>query len=239
MLHVGKTRYTDTATFSIADGESVQDSGIVMVYDRSMGSVNGETPIRKSKGGEDVLAGITVVRTVPPHYMPMIIEDEVVPASLAFDLGRAPAGGDHILVKVDDVAVNLVSGAPADETQVQLNFDGLVFHADHAGKSLYVQMIYVPDMVEARDWVGDSPIGGLAEPITKVTTLVTGGTVATDYYDAKQDWSDPKLIHPFLGADGRFSPVAVDGGEALKNVVIVEAPSAGSDGFLVVRIRGL
>ncbi len=230
MYEASNTFIQDTITRKIAAGEKFTESGIVASYTRE----NGELEVRLSRGAAtEEFAGITLTRSVPPAILHKVIE-AVVPSSNQIDLGRTPIIDQHI-VKIDNVKAEMVADAETLAAgKYTLVGDIAFFHADDQDKEVFVQMAYEPTVSEAREVLGDSPIGGLSETITDVVTLITKGQVGVNMFDASCDWNATDVLHPKMGANGVFT---LDGsGKELSNVYIVTAPSSES-ACLVVEIR--
>lgn len=231
MYEASKTFIQDTISRKIAAGEKFTESGIIATYTRE----NGDLEVRLAKGGSnEEFAGITLTRSVPPAILHKVIET-VVPSVKKVDLGRTPIIDQHI-VKIDGAKADMVADADSIDAAGKYALDGdfVIFHADDEGKELFVQMAYEPTVSEAREVLGDSPIGGLSETVTDMVTLITKGQVGTNFFDAASDWNATDELHPRLGAGGRLT---LDGsGKVLSNVFIVEAPSS-ENASLVVEIR--
>lgn len=230
MYEASSTFIQDTLSRKIAAGERFTESGIVATYTRE----NGELEVRLSRGGaNEEMAGITLTRSVPPAILHKVVE-AVIPSALKVDLGRTPIIDQH-LVKIDDVKAEMVADLDTLAAgKYFLDGDVVTFHTEDEGKELFVQMAYEPTVSEAREVLGDSPIGGLSETVTDMVTLITKGQVGTNMFDASSDWTATDELHPRLGANGTFT---LEGsGRVLTNVIIVTAPSSESS-CLVVELR--
>lgn len=224
------TRLFRTEHLPVQTGVIIEEEGTALVFV----SENGQTVVRPSTGAAgEIFAGFSLHgRNSPPSYVPHAF-DSTVPESLVVELPRTPLTG-QVLVKVAGVKLEVVAGAPADATEVQLSGKELIFFAGEGKKSLYVQFIYEPSLAEARTILGDMPIGGLPAHYQGIIGVALHGQIGTTMYDASVDWTG--VINPNLGVDGRLT---VGGsGKKLENVTVLAAPStdAGSYGALQVRI---
>lgn len=223
------TRLFRTEHMPVQPGVIVEEEGTSLVFV----SDNGVTVVRPSTGANgEVFAGFSLSRNSPPSHLPHAFESSV-PESLVVELPRTPLTG-QIMVKVGGVKLEIVAGAPADATEVQLAGRDLVFFAGQSKKKLFVQFIYEPTMAEARTILGDMPIGGLASSAQGIIGVALHGEIGTTMYDASVDWTG--VINPNLGVDGRLT---VGGsGKLLTQVTVLAAPSTepGSFGALKVRV---
>lgn len=231
MYEASSTFIQDTISRKIAAGEMFTESGIIATYTRE----NGELEVRLSRGSaNEEFAGVTLTRSVPPAILHKVVE-AVIPSAHKVDLGRTPIIDQHI-VKIDNAKATMVADAESIDAagKYALEGDFVIFHAEDEGKELFVQMAYEPTVAEAREVLGDSPIGGLSETVTDMVTLITKGQVGTNMFDAASDWSATDVLHPKLGTNGRLT---LDGsGRELTNVFIVNAPSS-ENSCLVIEIR--
>lgn len=227
MLVQKYTRLFLTEHRKVETGSIIREEGVALVN-----VVEGnETVVKPSTGASnEVFAGIAMTRNSPPEILPWVGEG-VVPASGAIELPRLPLAG-QVLVKVEGTKVTVGAGAPADATAVQLAGQVVTFHADHVGASYSIQMAYEPTLSEARQILGDAPIGGISASYQGVTGVITRGEVATTFFDASADFAGQ--ITPRLGPDGRFTIGGT--GTLLTNVQIISAPSA-ENAALVLRVN--
>lgn len=227
MLVQKYTRLFLTEHRKVESAAIIRDEGVALVN-----VVEGqETVVRPSTGAAgELFAGISLTRNSPPSVLPWVGEGKV-PASLAVELPRLPLAG-QILVKVGGAVVDVVGAAAADATEVQLVGQVLTFFAGTDGDTYTIQMAYEPTLTEARQIIGDAPIGGISASYQGVTGVVTRGEVATTHYDASADFAGQ--MQPRLGPDGRFT---IGGpGALLTNVTIISAPSA-ENSALVLRLN--
>ncbi len=224
------TRMFRTEHQPVQAGVVIEEEGTALVFV----SEGGVTVVRPSTGAADeIFAGFSLTgRNSPPSHLPHAFKSSV-PESLVVELPRTPLTG-QILVKVGKVKLDIVAGAPTDETEVQLAGNDLVFFAGSAKKLLEVQFVYEPSMAEARTILGDMPIGGLASSAQGIIGVALHGEIGTTMYDASVDWNG--VINPNLGVDGRLT---VGGsGKKLTNVTVLATPSTepGTFGALKVRV---
>ena len=190
-----------------------------------------ETKVRLSSGAAgEVFAGVSMSRNAPPTVMPNV-EEGSIPTSLSVRLARTPIAG-QLLVKVEGTAKTVVAGAPASAAEVQLVDDVLNFFAGENAKALLAQYAYEPTLVEARTFVGDSPVGGLSSSVQSVIGVLAKAEFGTNMFDASSDWST--ALNVKLGADGKFTTTG--SGTLLTNVVIRNRPSS-SNSMLVLAIN--
>jgi len=228
MINQKYTRQFLTEHRPVAPGVSINEEGVALVYTRVAGQ--GELAVTPSTGAAgEVFAGFSWTRNHPPAYLPLVMEG-VVPADGIIELERLPVTG-QLSVSVAGTPVEVVAAAPVDATEAQLSVQEVTFHADAIGKNYFIVMQFEPTMVEARQILGDMPIGGLASNHESIIGVLTRADVATSMFDAAANWNSGEL-HPSLGADGRLT---IGGnGTKLTNVVIVATPTADVP-FLTVR----
>lgn len=191
-----------------------------------------ETVVRPSTGANgEIFAGISLMRNSPPTVLNWVGEG-VIPSSGSIELPRTPRNG-QILIKVGGEVRTIVAGAPAED-QAQLTGPTITFFADDvaAGSAYTVQMAYDASLQEARQLLGDQPIGGLAALSQDVVGVITRGEVGTSFYDASADFAG--AIQVRLGADGKFTTNGQ--GTLLPNVTVITAPSA-ENSALVLRVN--
>lgn len=224
MLQQRETRQVRSRFNPLLSGEVVAEEGIAMVYAKE----DGETKVKKSTGqAGEIFAGVSAARNTPPALLP-IVQDQEVPASLSIQLVRTPVPG-QLLVKVAGVQVTVVSGAPADATEVKLSGTTLTFHADAALLPVFAQYLYAPTVIEARQIIGDAPIGGLATTPQGVCGCLTDAQFGTNFYDASADWSDAFYVKTAAGGTFTVGTAA----DHTPNVIVKKAPNAANP-FLVL-----
>lgn len=228
MLVQKSSRIFNTEGADVLTGHLLEEEGFALVRVKEGNRV----VVRKSTGAAgEVFAGFNLSRNAPTTVLPLIIEGVVDGTSLI--LPRLPITG-QLLVKLNGVATTIVAGAPANAGETQLSADTLTLHATNADAEYMVQMMYEPTVSEARQYTGDTPIGGLSSVAMGKTGIIVEGIVGTNMYDASADWSGSAEVVPSLAADGRLTLGGT--GEKLNGVCqIVEVPSAGNP-FLVVRV---
>lgn len=228
MISQKYTRIFQNEHRPLAPGFAVDEEGVSMVYVRVAGEA--ELHVRPSTGAAgEIFAGFSWTRNSTPSLLPAVLEGKV-PANGVVVLTKLPVTG-QLFVSVASDSKEIVAATPADADEVELVGQTLTFHADAIGKSFFVQMQYEPTVVEARQILGDMPVGGLASNNEGIIGLLTRADVATTYFDAAADWNSAEL-HPSLGADGRLT-IGGAGGK-VTSLVIVSAPSADVP-FLTVR----
>lgn len=228
MLLQKYTRQFLTEHRPVAPGVQINEEGIALVYVRVAGQ--SELAVAPSTGAAgEVFAGFSWTRNHPPAYLPFV-QEGVVPANGKIELHRLPVTG-QIGVTVEGVAVEVVAGTPTDATEVQLVVQELTFNSGSVGKTFKIVMQYEPTLVEARQILGDMPVGGLSSNHEGIIGVLTRADACTSFFDASADWNSEEL-HPSLGADGRLTIGGT--GTKVTSLVIVSAPGA-SIPFLTVR----
>ncbi len=209
----------------IAPGAVIPDEGMALVFERTAT----ETCVKPSTGAAgEVFAGFSWAHNTVPSFLPMVVQGKIG-ATGTLELPRLPIAGE-LLFKVAGQPLEIVANAPADATQARLVGEVLTVSAENVGKTFIAQFLYEPSVVEARQILGDMPIGGLNTTAMSVIGVVTRADLATSYFDASADFTSG--FHPSLGTDGRLTMGGT--GTKLENVTIVSAPSADNP-FLVVR----
>lgn len=227
MIEQKYTRIFHTEHRPVETGVVIPDEGVTLVYAKE-----GErTVVRPSTGTSgEIFAGLSMSRNAPPLFVPLVLDSVLEEAGL--ELPRTPMAG-QILVRVGGtkVTVNAATSAPADATSVSLDDNNLVFHADHVGEDIFIQFMYEPTVIEARQFNGDVPVGGLSSSARGIIGVVTRGDVATSYFDASADWSS--ALRAKLGADGVLTTAG--SGEEAGGLTIINAPTAANP-MLVVNL---
>lgn len=211
----------------VETGVKIEEEGQALVYVKE----GQETVVKPSTGAAgEVFAGIAMTRNCPPAVLQWVGEG-VIGNTGAIELPRTPITG-QLLVKVAGAKADIGAGAPAAAGDVQLDGDIVTFHADDVGAKYFVQMAYEPSALEARQIIGDAPIGGISAAYQGVVGVITRGEVATTFYDAASDWGSALSVK--LGADGKFTTGGQ--GTSLTNVTVLSAPSS-ENSALVLRVN--
>ena len=228
MLQLSDLRIIRTKHADVLPGVVLEDEGVALVFVKA----NGKTFVQPSTGAAgEIFAGVSLSRSIPPLWLPKV-ESGIVNEDGTFTLSRAPKAG-QLLVKIAGKAVEVVTTAPADATQVQQVSDmEFVAHASAIRKAVQVQYMYAPTVEEARLLIGDRPIGGVPSGVLGVVGRLQEAEFGTNYFDAAADWTDVQFAK--LGAGGMFVPGTVD--DHLHNVVVLNTPNSG-DPFLKLDIH--
>lgn len=223
------SRYFKSVDRQMVEGSNIQGDGQIL----ALVNEDGVTRARPSIGaGDEVFGGILISSRLPQTHGSMVEEFKVTSGSVR--LARKPESS-QLLVRIDGQKKTVTTGtaAPVDADKVTLTPDGdLLTHSAQLNKNAFVQYHYELSATEARDLTGDYYGGVHNTPVfaTGVAGAGVEGTFQTDMFDASADWSG--VIHPFMGADGRF---AASGDTQLTNVKIMESPNAGSP-YLTVEV---
>lgn len=234
MLNYKHTQLFDTVQRDVLPGAALVEDGIAAVYTRE--APNGELTVKPSTGAADeIFAGFTLNSNIPGTFRPNV-EEGVVAGVI--NLARVPVAS-QILVKIDGTAVTVEAGTAANAaaTKITLTVDGdLIPHADHSGKSYFVQYHYELTASELRTETGDV-WGGVnntaGAQFGKTGLVVRADELSTNMFDASADWSS--VINPRLGANGMLT--AGGTGTVLKNIFVLAAPN-GDNAFLKLEVRG-
>lgn len=207
----------------------------VVIHEEGMALVevieSGVTKVQLSTGAaNEVFAGVSLSRNAPPSVVPNV-EQGMVPAGLQVTTARVPVVG-QLLVKVGGVSRAVVTTAPTT-AQVQVVGNVITFNAADASAALFIQYQYQPTVQEARTFLGDLPIGGLASTSQSNIGAIVHGVYGTNMFDASVDWST--VLHPNLGPNGTFTVGGT--GTLLTNVVVRTRPSSDSS-WLVLAAAG-
>lgn len=227
MIEQKYTRIFNTEHRPVETGVVIPDEGVSLVYAKEAE----RTVVRPSTGAAgEIFAGLSMSRNAPPLFVPFVLED--VLGSVEMELPRTPMAG-QILVRVGGtkMTINASDAAPTAATAVSLDDNNLIFHADHVGEEVLVQFMYEPTVVEARQYNGDVPVGGLSSSARGIIGVVTRGDVATSYFDASADWSS--AMKAKLGPDGLLTTAG--SGEEARGLTIISAPTAANP-MLVVNL---
>lgn len=229
MLFTNATDIVQTNEADLLPGEVISEEGQALVWVRE----NGKSYLKVSTGAaNETFAGFAIARLLPPTHQ-VAVEEFTVDATGRFTAGRLPEAGGMLVkiggVKADQEADDAASAAG----KVGVEGSNLYFHADDVGKKVYLQYGYVLNAVEARSFLADAPIGGLAANQLGRCGYIKLGNVATNMFDFAADWNDDSVLHPSLGANGRLT---IGGsGTVLKGVMIKQAPTADR-GYLIAEM---
>ncbi len=227
MLQQRETRQVRSRFNPLLSGEVIAEEGIALVYVKE----DGETKVKKSTGtAGEIFAGVSSSRNAPPAFLPFVQEEEIG-TDLVMQLVRTPVAG-QLFVTVAGVAVTVGAGAPADATAVQLTGTTLTFFAGEAAKSVKAQFMYTPTVLEARQVIGDAPIGGLSTTPQGVVGTLTDAQFGTNFYDASVDWND--AFYAKTGPGGVFTVGTL--ADHTPGVIVKKAPNAANP-FLVLAIQ--
>jgi hypothetical protein len=142
---------------------------------------------------------------------------------LTYTLARVPIAG-QLLVLVNGVKKTIAGEAPASAAAVQLVGNNITFFAGEAAKTLDVQYLYTPTVIEARSLIGDAPAGGLASTALGVIGVVKQASISTNFFDASADWTN--VMYVALAANGTVTPGTL--GTHEPGIVVMRAPAAAN-----------
>jgi len=220
MLFTNATDIVQTNEADLLPGEMIQEEGQALVWVKE----GGKTYLKVSTGAADeVFAGFAIARLLPPTHQ-IRVEEFTIDATGRFTAGRLPEAG-AMLVKIGGVkATQEADDAASAAGSVGVDGSNLYFHKDDIGKKVYIQYGYVLNAVEARSFLADAPIGGLAANQLGRCGYIKLGNVATNMIDFAADWSADNVLHPNLGPEGRLTVGGT--GTLLKGVMIKQAPTS-------------
>lgn len=227
MLQLRETRIVLTKHANVLSGHIIPEEGMALVYVKE----DGETKVALSTGAAgEIFAGVSQSRNSPPAALPFV-QEGVIPAAEAVELPRTPIAG-QLLVVVAGAQKTIVTGAPADASEVQLVGRNLVFFAGEKAKGYKAQFLYAPTVTEARTVIGDAPIGGLSSSAQGVIGRLLDADFATNMFDASADWTDAMYVK--TGPGGTFVPGTAN--DHIEGAVVKNAPSAANP-FLALSIN--
>ena len=227
MLQSRETRITRTKHANVVSGHVIPEEGMALVYVKE----DGETKVQLSTGAAgEIFAGVSQSRNSPPAALPFV-QEGVIPAVEAVELPRTPIAG-QLLVRVAGTQKTIVTGAPADATEVQLSGRSLVFFAGERAKGYSAQFLYAPTVTEARTVIGDAPIGGLSSTAQGVIGRLLDAEFSTNMFDASADWTDVMFVK--TGPGGTFVPGTAN--DRIQNAIVKNAPNSGNP-FLALGIN--
>lgn len=224
MLQMRNSRFAKMLPELLASGVAIQEEGVALTFVKE----NGETKVEIGVAGGK-FAGVAIARHSPPSLLPMV-ESGAIPEAGTGKLTRTPKSG-QVLVKIDGVVANIVSGVPA-AGEVAIAGDAYTFHTDNAGQVAEFQYMYVPSVIEARTILGDMPYGGQPADAIGSVSVVKQGEVATSFFDASADWST--ALYAKVGAGGVFQPASA--AQGIAGVTVKNSPSAANP-FLVLALN--
>lgn len=232
MLSQYLTRIMRSVERPVQAGFVFEDEGIAAVYARE----GDKSVVTRSTGAAgEVFAGLTLSRNGPPTHFPLIQEIVLLKGETSLQLPRAPIAG-QLTVKADGERLDIVTTGTPGATEVKITDKQLDFAATLAEDKdvlVYVQLLYIPSVVEARTIRGDEPVGGRPSNSRGRIGLLVEGDVSTTYFDASADWNGDNLTVR-LGADGMLTTSGT--GTVIPGAVILNAPSAAAP-FLTVALQ--
>jgi hypothetical protein len=228
MLQLLETRLDRTLTEAVLPSITIDEEGFPLSYEKD---TDGLTKVRlcDSADAVSIFAGFSYSRNSAPATYPAYLTT-TIPTGLYIDLDRTPISG-QILVKVDGVAVDVVTGSPADATEVKLAGRRLTFYSGEAGKAVTVQLRYNPTVEEARLIVGQAPIGGLASSNMGQIGVIKRGLIGTNAFDASADWSSALYVKP-----GNGVLTVATANERIPGLLVKNSPNAASP-FLILSVN--
>ncbi len=230
MLQLRDTRITLATHSPIVPGVQILEEGLALVFKK----VNGETCVQPSTGAAgEIFAGVSFERFAPAGRLPFI-RQYTVPVGGVINLPRTPDAGRIAVISGSTVIVPVAGDdRPEDATSIAINGDQLLLAEAAEGSAVTVQMLYVPDLEEARTLQGDGAFGGHASLLTGVIGRLNDATVGTTCFDPTKDWTD--VLRVALGADGMFIP-STSAANAIPGVVVANSPNA-ANATLVLTIK--
>lgn len=220
MLFTNATDIVQTNEADLLPGEQIQEEGQALVWAKE----DGKMYLKVSTGAEgEVFAGFAIARLLPPTHQ-VRVEEFVIDSTKTFRAGRLPEAG-QMLIKIGGTkATQEADDAASAAGAVGVDGDNLYFHESDIGKKAYIQYGYMLNAVEARSFLADAPIGGLAANQIGRCGYIKLGNVASNMFDFAADWNDDTVLHPSLGPNGRLTVGGT--GTLLKSVLIKQAPTA-------------
>lgn len=220
MLFTQATDIVQTNEADLLPGEVITEEGQALVWVRE----NGKTFLKVSTGAKgETFAGFAIARLLPPTHQVMV-EEFTIDSTGRFTAGRLPEAGNLLVKIAGKKAGQDAAEAASVAGNVGVEGSNLYFHKDDIGKKVYVQYGYLLNAVEARSFLADAPIGGLAANQIGRCGYIKLGNIATNMFDFSADWHDDSVLHPSLGANGRLTIGGT--GTLLNGVLIKQAPSA-------------
>lgn len=238
MIKLQATRIIKTDSAKLHPDVQLQEEGQALTVVK----VNGEAVVQPSAGTvNESFVGIAISRAMPPAHAirvesGRVHKNEGEQDALIFRTIRLPLAGT-IALYLDGVFVTTLGAdpqAPAAAGEVNINRDGVYFHADDEGKSFKLVYKHELTVSEARELTGDEPLGGLSANVQGELSFVTIGSVATTMFDTSADWTD--VIHPFLGSDGIFTAKPNGQQKPLTNVIVKNSPSTDAE-YLIIDVK--
>ena len=220
MLFTNATDIVQTNEADLLPGEVITEEGQALVWVRE----GGKSYLKVSTGAaNETFAGFAIARLLPPTHQVMV-EEITIDSTGRFTTGRLPEAGGLLVKIAGTKAEQEADDSSSAAGKVGVDGSNLYFNAADVGKKAYIQYGYVLNAVEARSFLADAPIGGLAANQLGRCGYIKLGNVATNMFDFAADWNDDAVLHPSLGANGRLT---VGGsGTLLKGVMIKQAPTA-------------
>ena len=227
MLQLHETRIARTKHEVVLSGVQIQEEGMALAFVKE----NGETKVQPATGAAgEVFAGLSYSRMTSPAEYPHV-QEGIVDADGIIELDRAPIGG-QLFAKVGGNGLEILTSGTPDAGKAVVSGTTLNVGTNLAGQSYFVQYLFNPSVVEARQIAGDAPIGGLSSSAQGVIGTLKDATAGTTFFDASVDWSSALFVK--LAAGGKLTVGSPS--NHIPNAVVKNTPQAGSP-FLVLSFK--
>lgn len=215
MLQLSETRIIRSLPENVAPGVIVPEEGIALAYVK----VNGEMFVQPSTGANgEQFAGISYSRAVAPNIIPYV---EAITAELTGKFARVPVTGQLRVKTAAGAALTVINTGTPTNVQILVVGQDYTVHADNEGEVLTAQYHYVPSVIEAKTYIGEAPIGGLASSEQETIGSIKQATVSTNFFDISKDWTT--TVFAKLGAGGVLTPGTLS--DHIDGVVVRNTPT--------------
>lgn len=224
MLNIAYTRYQLTTNKLVAS--DVTAAGIIDGAGLFSKLENGTLVVSNGEvAAENVFAGIAFSQ-YRAQTMTNAVEEFKAPANGgSVVLAHQPVGAiSTVFVSIDGVKAEVKASAPTAGS-VQLVGNTMTFHADDAGKAVYVCYKYNLTVaeIESIPFMGDGVPGAPVSAQTGTVSVGQKGEFFTDQFDTAVDWNsdadDIQLVDGGIFSRGQETGVKV-------NAVVCHVPTA-------------
>lgn len=231
MLNIAYTRYQLTTNKLVS--ADVTAAGIIDGAGLFSKLENGGLVVSNGEVAEDnVFAGIAFSQYRAQTATNAVEEFKAPANGGSAVLAHAPIGAiSTVFVKIDGEQASVKANAPAAAGEVQLVGNTMTFHADDAGKEVYVCYHYNLTVaeIEALPFMGDGVPGAAVSAQTGSVSVGQKGEFYTDQFDTSVDWNsdaeDIQLIDGGIFSRGQDVGVKVNG--VVCHVPTAELPFLG------------
>lgn len=211
MLYFPLTKAYTSQEFPVAPGAAILAEGCALVAVNGTDASFGLAPSTGVAG--EIFAGVSLSQQIELTER-TFVETFIASSSTPTELQFAPITGEISYWDND-------TNAPA--TSPTLLGKKITWNVAQNGHSVTVRYTHALTVNQARTLQGDVIPGGPAGATLRQIGAIKNGTVFTDQFDPKVNWSAPDPVVT-LGADGKFT---IGGYGTEVKAIVVQIPTAG------------